>query len=132
MAQTVKVSETVVKLQSVYIITGDATDLLPMLTGSDEQALGQEYNLTCSFSGGEIGTNTYQWHRNGTLLNESTTITFSEDTGISQRLTFSPLMEDDTGLYTCTVTRDSITRTSTAISINIGGMQMTQPQSCDP
>lgn len=95
--------------------------LSPVLTGSDEQTVGESYNLTCTVSGGGNGTITYQWHRNGTFLNESSTISFSVATDTSQILSFSPLMEADTGLYNCTVMRDFMTGTSNAVSINARG-----------
>ncbi len=94
------------------------------LSGSSgPQRVGESYTLTCTATAGGIITPTYQWRRGGTLLTAQTsaTFSFSEATRTSQTLTFSPLREADTGVYTCTVMRDSLTETSTTVSINVEG-----------
>ena len=77
------------------------------LTGSGgARVVGENYTLTCNVTGGVTTESTYRWVRDGTLLNVT-----------SATLSFSPLRETDSGVYTCEGTRSSITRTSENFTI---------------
>jgi hypothetical protein len=72
------------------------------------QIAGQDYTLTCQVTGGGTMTPTYRWFRDGSPLTGQTSATLS----------FSPLREIDSGVYTCEGTRNSIPVTSrTGITI---------------
>jgi hypothetical protein len=75
---------------------------------------GEEYTLTCQVTGGVITMPTYQWFKNDSLVTGQTSATLS----------FSPLEEADSGVYMCEGTRSSITRTSTAVRIDVAGKCM--------
>ena len=82
------------------------------LSGSSgPQIAGEDYTLTCEVTGGGITTPTYRWFRNGSLLTGQTTATLS----------FSPLMESDSGVYTCEGTRSSSNRTSGNVTVRVVG-----------
>ena len=82
------------------------------LTGSGgAQVVGENYTLTCNVTGGVTTESTHRWFRNGSLLNEISTSTLS----------FSPLRETDSGIYTCEGTRSSTTRTSANFTIAVAG-----------
>ena len=72
---------------------------------------GKNYTLNCQVTGGGITTPTYRWFRNGSLLTGQTSATLS----------FSPLMESDSGIYTCEGTRSSSNSTSGNVTISVVG-----------
>ena len=83
-----------------------------MLSGNGgPQTAGESYTLTCTASGGESGTPTYQWCKDGTLV----TTPSSPDI-----FSFSPLGQADSGGYNCTVTRGSMIVTSELFTITVG------------
>jgi hypothetical protein len=76
------------------------------------QIAGEAYTLTCQVTGGGSGAITYQWLRDGVQLPSETSMTLS----------FSPLGDTDSGVYTCVGTRNSIPVTSgTGITITVAG-----------
>ncbi len=87
-------------------------DPLIVLNGSGPQRAGENYTLTCTASGGEGCTPAYQWHRDGTLLTTQSP---------SGRLSFSPLGQADSGEYTCTVTRGTVTESIVDMTITVRG-----------
>ena len=88
----------------------DNIDLVEVsLTGSvgaQEVHVGENYRLTCNVTGGVTTEPTHRWFRDGTPLNVT-----------SATLSFSPLRETDSGVYTCEGTRSSITITSENFTI---------------
>ncbi len=72
----------------------------------DAQIAGEDYTLTCQITGG--GTISYRWFKD-TILTDETSDTFS----------FSPLVEADSGDYTCEGTRSSTSSTVTSTSVTI-------------
>jgi hypothetical protein len=81
-------------------------------SGGGAQIAGENYTLTCQVTGGGTMTPTYRWFRDGSPLTGQTSATLS----------FSPLREIDSGVYTCEGTRNSITVTSgTGIMITVAG-----------
>ena len=82
------------------------------LSGSGgPQIAGENYTLTCQVTGGGITTLTYRWFRNGSLLTDQTSATLS----------FSPLMESDSGVYTCEGTKSSSCSTSGNVTVRVVG-----------
>ena len=81
------------------------------LSGGGTQIAGEDYTLTCQVTGGETMTPTYRWFRNGSLLTGQT----------SNTLSFSPLRETDSGVYTCEGTRSFMTVTSANVTITVVG-----------
>ena len=82
------------------------------LSGSSgPQIAGENYTLTCQVTGGGTTTPTYRWFKNGSLLTGQTTATLS----------FSPLIETDSGVYTCEGNRSYITATSESVNITVVG-----------
>ena len=81
------------------------------LSGGGPQIAGENYTLTCLVTGGGITTPTYRWFRDGSLLTGQRSATLS----------FSPLRETDSGVYTCEGTRSSITRRSQWVTIAVVG-----------
>ena len=81
------------------------------LSGSGAQVAGEDYTLTCQFTGGEAVTPVYQWLKDNSPLADE----------ISETLSFSPLRETDSGGYTCEVTTGSLTGTSPSVNINVVG-----------
>ena len=80
------------------------------LSGSGgAQIAGENYTLTCQVTGGGNTTRTYRWFRNGSLVTGQRSATLS----------FSPLRETDSGVYTCEGTRSSIARTSERVTITV-------------
>ena len=61
-------------------------------TGRDNPVLGVMYTLTCNVTGAAVTT--YQWRKNGSILQGQTT----------EILSFSPLRLSDAGRYTCGIT----------------------------
>ena len=81
------------------------------LSGSGPQVAGEDYTLTCQFTGGEAVTPVYQWLKDGSSLAGET----------SNTLSFSPLRDTDSGGYTCEVTTGSLTTTSPSVTITVVG-----------
>ena len=82
------------------------------LTGSGgARIVGENYTLTCNVTGGVITESTYRWFRNGLLLDETSNSTLS----------FLPLLESESGVYTCEGTRSSIIRTSANYTLAVSG-----------
>ena len=82
------------------------------LSGSgDAQVAGEDYTLTCQFTGGEAVTPAYQWLKDGSLLANET----------SDTLSFFPLRDIDSGGYTCEVTTGSLTGKSQSVTITVVG-----------
>ena len=79
------------------------------LSGSGAQVAGEDYTLTCQFTGGEAVTPVYRWLKDGSLLAGET----------SDTLSFSPLRNTDSGGYTCEVTTGSLTGTSPSVTITV-------------
>ena len=82
------------------------------LSGSGgAQVAGEDYTLTCQFTGGEAVTLVYQWLKDGSPLAGET----------SDTLSFSPLGKPDSGGYICKVTigtgSGSMTITSASVTI---------------
>ena len=75
------------------------------------QNAGENYTLTCQVTGGGITTPTYRWFRNGSLLTDQ----------IYATLSFSPLRETDSGVYTCEGTRSSSSSTSENVTVRVVG-----------
>ena len=69
------------------------------VSGDGTPTAGQSYTLTCSVSGASVTT--YQWRKDGSVLQGETT----------EMLSFSPLRLSDAGQYTCEVTVNSMTLT---------------------
>ena len=88
------------------------------LSGSGgAQVAGENYTLTCQFTGGEAETPVYQWLKDGSSLAGET----------SDTLSFSPLGETDSGGYTCEVTTGSLTGTSPSAPISVVGKHSFNP-----
>ena len=86
--------------------------LIVILTGAGgELTAGEPHVLTCKVTGGEGSTTTYRWFKDGSLLTSQT----------SAILSFSPLRETDTGVYTCEGTRGSTGVSPTGVSITVVG-----------
>ena len=85
--------------------------MVSLTSSGGAQVVGENYTLTCNVAGGVTTASTYQWFRNGSLCNETSTSTLS----------FSPLRETDSGVYTCEGTRSSITRTSANLRVAVAG-----------
>ena len=85
------------------------------VTGSGgAQVAGEDYTLTCQVTGGGTMTPTYRWFRDGSVLTGQTSATLS----------FSPLRETDSGVYTCEGTRNSIAvRSDGNIALTVVGEQ---------
>ena len=83
------------------------------LSGSGgAQVAGENYTLTCQFTGGEAVTPAmYQWLNDGSSLAGET----------SDTLSFSPLRDTDSGGYTCEVTTGSFIGTSPSVTITVVG-----------
>ena len=82
------------------------------LSGSDgAQVAGEDYTLTCQFTGGEAVTPVHQWLKDGSPLAGET----------SDTLSFSPLRDTYSGGYTCEVTTGSLTATSASVAITVVG-----------
>ena len=79
--------------------------------GSSTQIAGEDYTLTCQVTGGGTMTTTYQWLKDNLSLTGETSATLS----------FSPLRQTDSGVYTCEATRNSISVTSAGVSVTVGG-----------
>ena len=76
------------------------------------QVAGENYTLTCQFTGGEAVTpDMYRWIKDGSPLANET----------SGTLFFSPLWETDSGVYICEVTTGSLTGTSPNVTIAVVG-----------
>ena len=87
---------------------------LVTLSGSGGvQVAGEDYTLTCQFTGGEAVTHVYRWLKDNSPLPGET----------SDTLSFSPLRETDSGGYTCEVTNGSLTATSPTVTITVVGKQ---------
>ena len=99
-------------LPALLIIGDDQFDIASQpvsLSGSEsEQIAGENYTLTCQVTGGRTAISTYQWFKNGSLLVNRTSATLS----------FSPLRESDSGVYTCEGTS---TNTSESVTITVDG-----------
>ena len=81
-------------------------------SSGDAQVAGEDYTLTCQFTGGEAAvTPVYRWLKGGSSLAGET----------SDTLSFSPLRETDSGGYTCEVTTGSLTGTSPSVTITVVG-----------
>ena len=80
------------------------------LRGNGEPTFGMSYTLTCDFLGGN-GNPTYVWRRNTGILPTQSPEMFS----------ISSLRPADSGVYTCTVTRGSMTATSNGVGIAVIG-----------
>ncbi len=89
-----------------------APPLVVMITGvGGTWRAGASHNLTCTASGGESMTYTYQWQRyDGDIVGET-----------SSTISFSPLREADFGRYNCRVSDGSMTNTSDGVVINVEG-----------
>ena len=88
------------------------SSVLVSLSGSGgAQIAGEDYTLTCQVTGGGTMTPIYRWFRNGSPLTGQT----------SDTLSFSPLGETDSGIYTCEGTRNSMTVTSDPLTITVVG-----------
>ena len=82
------------------------------LSGSGgAQVAGENYTLTCQFTGGETLTPVYKWLKDGSPLAGER----------SNTLSFSPLRDTDSGGYTCEVTTGSLTGTSPSVNITVVG-----------
>ena len=81
-----------------------------MLTGSGGTITeGQNHMLTCTASGGGSMAYTYMWLRNGVVVSDQNSSTYS----------FSPLRLTDSGRYNCQVSLGSTSMTSGAVTITI-------------
>ncbi len=82
-----------------------------MITGGGGTLLvGEHHTLTCSVSLGASTSYTYQWEKNGMMLNQN-----------SSTISFSPLREADVGQYKCLVSDGSMNTTSDYVVINVEG-----------
>ena len=91
--------------------------LMVTLSGSGgAQVAGEDYTLTCQFTGGETVIPVYRWLMDGSPLADET----------SDTLSFSPLRDTDSGGYTCEVTTDSLTGTSPSVTITVVGKHALQ------
>ena len=83
-----------------------------MITGSSGTlTVGQNHVLTCIASGGGSMAYTYMWLRNGSVMFNKTSSTYS----------FSPAMKTDSGRYNCRVSLGSTNMTSEAVTITVAG-----------
>ena len=81
-----------------------------MLTGSSGTLIaGQNHMLTCIASGGGSMAYTYTWLKNGSVVSDQTSSTYS----------FSPLLVVHSGQYSCRVSVGSITITSEGVNITV-------------
>ena len=80
-----------------------------VVSGDGTPTARQNYTLTCSVSVASVTT--YQWRKNGSVIQDETT----------ESLSFSPLRLSDAGQYTCEVTVNSMTHPSNKQDINIRG-----------
>ena len=89
------------------------------LSGSGgAQVAGEDYRLTCQFTGGEDVTPVYQWLKDDSPLAGET----------SDTLSFFPLGEIDSGEYTCEVTTGSLTGTGLSVTITVVGKNLLSRQ----
>ncbi len=84
--------------------------LTVVIKGGDTFLVGEHHILTCSVSLGASTSYTYQWHKNGVMLNQN-----------SSTISFSPLREADVGQYNCRVSDGSMNTTSDYVVINVEG-----------
>ena len=70
---------------------------------------GQNHILTCEASGGESMAYTYTWLRNGSVVSDQTSSTYS----------FSPLLVVHSGRYSCRVSDGFMTVTSEDVDITV-------------
>ena len=68
--------------------------------------LGQSYSLTCSVAGDMDNVTTFQWSKDGSLLNET-----------GQTLSFQHLRLSDSGIYSCAISFESVLHNS-SIKVN--------------
>ena len=86
------------------------TDSVLQLSGSaDGPLLGQSYTLTCNIIESVNFSHTFQWKKDGLLLNET-----------SQIVLFSQLRLSDAGQYNCEIT-GTVTVTSNALNVSLQG-----------
>ena len=86
------------------------------LTGSGGTVTeGQNYVLTCTASGGGSMAYTYVWLRDGSVVSNQTSSTYS----------FSPLRVTDSGRYNCRVSVGSRNMTSEVVTITLVGESCT-------
>ena len=69
--------------------------------------LGQSYSLTCSVAGDMDNNTTFQWSKDGTILNET-----------GPTLSFQSLKLPDSGVYTCAIRVDSVLHSS-SVEVNL-------------
>ena len=95
--------------ESIYAIAV----LVTVSSSSLTQHAGEDYTLTCTVSGGETtATTTYQWLRNYTPLSSETSATLS----------FTPLMQNNSGQYVCETIRNGRTVGSEGFTVDVAGM----------
>jgi hypothetical protein len=82
---------------------------MALISSCGTQKAGEYYYLACQFTGGGTVTSiSYQWFKNDMpLLNEA-----------SATLSFSPLKENDSGVYTCEVNQNAM---SEGITVSVLG-----------
>ena len=86
------------------------------LTGSGGTLTeGQNYVLTCTASGGRSTAYTYMWLKNGSVVSDQTSSTYS----------FTPLREADSGQYICRVSVGFRNMTSETVTITVVGESCT-------
>ena len=86
--------------------------IVVMINGNGGQlTAGENHMFTCEVTGGGTMTTNYQWLRNSAPLSGETSATLS----------FSPLRQSDSGVYTCEATRSSMTGTSAGVTITVAG-----------
>ena len=98
--------------KSIPILLPNHAALMVSLSGSGgAQIAGEDYTLTCQITGGGTMTPTYRWFRSNSVITGQT----------SDTLSFSPLKETDSGVYTCEGTRSFITVTSGSLTLTVMG-----------
>ena len=82
--------------------------------------VGEDITLTCDIQLSEVlivDVNIsvmVEWHRNGSMLSDSTTTTGSSE--VQSRLSFRPVISSDSGRYRCTAILTSLQGTSSPVS----------------
>ena len=87
--------------------------MVTLSSSGGAEIAGEDYTLTCTVIGGDTATPTYRWFRNGSPQSGETSATLS----------FSPLRQSDSGVYTCEGTRGSsaAVRSNNMIRITVEG-----------
>ena len=102
-------------LQSINLVPSPSVPpIFVTITGSTTTpTVGESYTLTCTLSGVEdtLRRSTYQWRKNGAIINSH----------VEETLSFSFLTLSDAGQYSCTVTVNATIMYSTTKDLSLQG-----------